>query len=81
MPKGRNVPALAARDRGRFRLVPGEIGLLSRSNALGASFVPARGGPGPLVFELSFEARFPGGVAYAMGNYGAIERIVLYAGT
>ena len=80
MPKGRNVPALAARDR-RSASCRARSGLLSRSNALGASFVPARGGPGPLVFELSFEARFPGGVAYAMGNYGAIQRIVLYAGT
>jgi hypothetical protein len=46
-------------------------------NALGY-FVPAHGGPSPVVYELSFEARFEGGVAWIMGNGGRNERFAIY---
>jgi hypothetical protein len=37
------------------------------------------GGPGKVVYDRAFEARFPGGVAYAMSSKGVVERLALYA--
>ena len=36
------------------------------------------GGPGTVVFDTSYEIRFPGGLAYVMGNADTIERLVIY---
>ena len=38
-------------------------------------------GPGTAVYKHAFEVRYPGGVAYAMGNDGTVSRLVLYAET
>jgi hypothetical protein len=78
-PRTKNAPTLQARDLGEFRLVPGEVKLGSAIVGLDERFTPAVGGPGTVVFKVSYELRFPGGVAYAMGNDGTIERLVLYA--
>ncbi len=32
-----------------------------------------------MVYAEAFEVRFPGGVAYVMGNGGRVERLGLYA--
>lgn len=78
-PKTKNAPTLAPRDLGEFRLIPGEVKLGGAFVSLDERFTPAIGGPATVVFKLSYELRFPGGVAYAMGNAGTIERLVLYA--
>ncbi len=78
-PKTKNAPELAARELGEFRLIPGEIAVGSAIVSLDERFVPAVGGPGTHVYAHAFEVRFPGGVAYAMGNDGIVNRLVLYA--
>ncbi len=79
LPRADRAPALEPRNLGRFRLVPGEIGIGGQMASLPASFgrIPKPEGLGP--FEDIFEARFPGGSVYVMGNKGAIERIAIYA--
>ena len=76
VPRSARAPALAARSL-QFRLLPGEIALGMQTTSLPATFgrVPsaAQG-----VFDETFELRFPGGVAYAMGCKGSIERIALF---
>ncbi|GAC1574819.1 MAG: hypothetical protein NVS3B7_06920 [Candidatus Elarobacter sp.] len=81
MPKTDGAPGLAARDYGAFRLSPGDVALGSRLIALDPCYVPAVGGPAPVIYAESHEARFPGGVAYVMGNGGIVERLGLYAAT
>lgn len=76
--KQKTVPALAPRNLGSFRLVPGEVALGSAFSALATDFVPAIGGPGGQIYETAYEARYPGGVAYVMGNRGKVERLLLY---
>ena len=76
--KGKTVPALAPRNLGTFRIVPGEVELGYPFAKLSDDFVPAVGGPGGNVYMIIYEARYPGGVAYVMGNEGRVERIVLY---
>jgi hypothetical protein len=76
--KGKTTPALAPRNLGSFRIVPGEIELGYAFAKLPDDYVPAIGGPGAQVYMVTYEARYPGGVAYLMGNDGKIERIVLY---
>jgi hypothetical protein len=78
-PKTKNAPTLAPRDLGEFRLVPGEVKLGTAIVGLDERFTMAVGGPGSVMYKLSYELRFPRGVAYAMGNDGTIERMVLYA--
>lgn len=78
-PRTKNAPQLVARDLGEFRLVPGEVKLGGAIVGLDERFTVAIGGPAALVYKRSYELRFPGGVAYAMGNAGKIERLVLYA--
>jgi hypothetical protein len=78
-PKTKGAPTLQARDLGEFRLVPGEVKLGGAIVGLDERFTPAVGGPATVVFNISYELRFPGGVAYVMGNGGTIERLVLYA--
>ncbi len=81
LPKADRAPNLAARDYGAFRLSPGDVTLGASTAALDERYVTAVGGPAPVVYAEAFEARFPGGVAYVMGNAGRIERLGLYAAT
>jgi hypothetical protein len=80
VPRSDRTPSLAPRDLGGFRLEPGGIAIGMQADAITETFTPAVGGPGPVVYERAFEARFPGGVAYAMARKGTIERLALYAG-
>lgn len=79
VPKTDRAPQLEPRRLGVFRFVPGEIRIGMPTTAIPQSFVPAVGGPGPVVYGAAFEARFKGGVAYAMANNGIVERLALYA--
>lgn len=79
VPKADRAPGLAARDYGAFRLSPGDVALGAATASLDERYVTAVGGPAPVVYAQAFEARFPGGVAYVMGNNGRIERLGLYA--
>ena len=79
LPKTERAPSLAARDYGAFRLSPGEVALGAATSALDERYVDAVGGPAPVVYAEAYEARFPGGVAYVMGNGGRVERLGLYA--
>ncbi len=81
LPKADRAPNLAARDYGAFRLSPGDVALGATSASLDERYVTAVGGPAPVVYAEAYEARFPGGVAYVMGNAGRIERLGLYAAT
>lgn len=81
VPKLGGAPSLAARDYGAFRLTPGDVALGASTAALDERYVAAVGGPAPVVYAEAFEVRFPGGVAYVMGNGGRVERLGLYAAT
>jgi hypothetical protein len=81
LPKVDRAPGLAARDYGPFRLSPGDVALGASTAALDARYTIAVGGPAPIVYAEAYEARFPGGVAYVMGNDGRTERLGLYAAT
>jgi hypothetical protein len=81
LPKLDRVPSLAARDYGVFRLTPGEVALGAATATLDERYVTAVGGPAPVVYAEAYEVRFPGGVAYVMGNGGRVERLGLYAAT
>jgi hypothetical protein len=81
VPKTDRAPSLAARDYGPFRLSPGDVALGAPTSALDERYVEAVGGPAPVVYAEAYEARFPGGVAYVMGNDGRVERLGLYAGS
>ena len=81
LPKADRAPGLAARDYGTFRLTPGDVALGAATATLDARYTVASGGPAPVVYAEAYEARFPGGVAYVMGNGGRIERLGLYAAT
>ncbi|MBV8299246.1 MAG: hypothetical protein JO083_06870 [Candidatus Eremiobacteraeota bacterium] len=81
LPKADRAPSLAARDYGPFRFSPGDVALGAATGALDERYAPAVGGPAPVVYAEAYEARFPGGVAYVMGNDGRVERLGLYAAT
>jgi len=81
VPKADRAPGLAARDYGALRLSPGDVALGAATGSLDTRYVVAVGGPAPIVYAEAYEARFPGGVAYVMGNAGRIERLGLYAAT
>jgi hypothetical protein len=81
VPQSDRAPSLAPRDLGGFRLEPGGIAIGMHADAVTETFTPAVGGPGPVVYDRAFEARFPGGVAYAMSRKGTIERLALYTAT
>jgi hypothetical protein len=81
VPRSDRAPSLSPRDLGGFRLEPGGVAIGMRSDSITTSFTTAVGGPGAVVYDSSFEARFPGGVAYAMARNGTIERLALYADT
>ena len=77
-PKADRAPKLEPVDL-RFRFVPGELALgqamsvlpehFGRFSALAEAFG---------AYSDMMEARFPGGVAYVMGNDGRVERLALY---
>jgi hypothetical protein len=77
VPKVDRAPKLQPQNA-HFRLVPGEIECGTAMTSLPAHFgrmrISAQFGP----YAEMFEARFPGGAAYAMGNDGTIERLALY---
>jgi len=78
LPKVDRAPKLQPQDA-HFRLVPGEIEVGMPLTTLPEHFGRMAGMPtaiGP--YEEMFEARFPGGAAYAIGNEGIIERLALY---
>lgn len=78
VPKVDRAPKLQP-QKAHFRLVPGEIECGSPLTVLPEHFGRMTGIPPELgAYEEMFEARFPGGAAYAMGNGGAIERLALY---
>ena len=79
VPQTESAPNLAPREMGEFRLVPGEVKVGNAVISLDTRFVDAIGGPGTAVYAHAYEVRYPGGVAYAMGNAGTITRLVLYA--
>ena len=79
VPRGNLTPQLAPRDFGGFRLEPGSVTLGTHADAVSPVFTPASGGPGTVVYDRAFEARFDGGVAYAMARKGVIERLALYS--
>lgn len=79
VPKTDRTPNLEPRRLGAFRFTPGDIHVGMPVTSVPVSFVSAVGGPGPVVYDSAFEARFEGGVAYAMGKGGVLERLALYA--
>jgi hypothetical protein len=78
VPKLDRAPNLAPRDM-LYRFVPSEITCGMNVTALPEHF----GRISALAEKMGayndmFEARFPGGAAYAMGNDGTIERLAIY---
>jgi hypothetical protein len=78
LPKTAGAPALAPRDLGDFRLIPGEVALGMGLASLDARYITAVSGPSPIIYAQAYEIRFPGGIGYVMGNAGRAERLVLY---
>lgn len=79
VPRGANAPNLEPRDLGGFTLEPGGARIGMQIDDVPQPFAPAIGGPGKVVYDSAFEARFPGGVAYAMAAAGIVERLTIYA--
>ena len=79
VPKTDRTPNLEPRRLGAFRFTPGDVRIGMPVTSVPPAFVSAIGGPGPVVYDTAFEARFDGGVAYIMGKQGTIERLALYA--
>jgi hypothetical protein len=79
VPRGANAPNLEPRNLGGFTLEPGSVRIGMQADAVAPPFTSAVGGPGNVVYDRAFEARFPGGVAYAMAGKGVIERLTIYA--
>jgi hypothetical protein len=77
MPRSDRAPNLATRAS-NFRLIPGELALGMSPTALSSAFVRVPTAPG--AYDETYEARFPGGVGYAMTREGKLERFALYAG-
>ncbi len=72
------VPELSPRSFGAFRLVPGQIEIASDLLQLDKRFVAVASGPDARTYSHAFEVRFPGGIAFAQGTGGAVQRLVLY---
>lgn len=78
LPKVDRAPKLEPQDA-HFRLVPGEIQVGTPITSLPEHFGRMAGIPAELgAYAEMFEARYPGGAAYAMGNDGLIERLAIY---
>lgn len=78
LPKVDRAPALEPRDLGGVRLVPGEIAIGTALTSLPENFARIEKPQGLGPYEDIFQAQFPGGSAYAMGNSGTIERLAIY---
>lgn len=79
VPRGPNAPNLHPHHLGGFGLEPGGVRIGMHVAAVPPPFAPAVGGPGKVVYDRAFEARFRGGVAYAMAVKGIVERLTIYA--
>lgn len=79
VPRSERAPTLEPRDFGGFRLEPGGVSIGTNASSMPQTFTEAVGGPARVVYDRAFEARFPGGVSYAMARRGTIERLTLYA--
>lgn len=77
--KPSSVPELRPRDFGSFRLVPGQIEIGSDLVRLDQRFTAVASGPDARTYSHAFEVRYPGGVAFAQGTGGTVQRLVLYA--
>ena len=78
VPKVDRAPNLTKRDL-HFRLVPGEISVGMPFTGLPEHFGRIAALPSSIgAYADMFEARFPGGAAYVMGNEGVIERLAVY---
>ena len=78
LPKVDRAPKLEPQPL-HFRIVPGEIEIGTMVTSLPEHFGKMHGMPTSLgPYAEMYEARFPGGAAYAMGNDGVIERLALY---
>jgi hypothetical protein len=78
LPKVDRAPKLEPQDV-HFRLVPGEIEVGMLVTSLPEHFGRMAGMPTDFgAYAEIFEARYPGGAAYAMGNDGIIERLAIY---
>lgn len=78
VPKVDRAPNLTKRDI-HFRLVPGEVSVGMPITGLPEHYGRIAGMPSGIgAYADMFEARFPGGAAYAMGNEGVIERLAVY---
>ena len=78
VPKVDRAPNLAPRDL-LFRFVPSEITCGMTTTALPEHFGRISALAEKMgAYNEMFEARFPGGAAYAMGNDGTIERLAIY---
>lgn len=78
-PRAAQAPNLEPRNLGGFTLEPGGVRIGMQAAQVRPPFRTAVGGPANVVYDSAFEARFPGGVAYAMGRKGRIARLTLYA--
>lgn len=78
LPKAKAAPALEPRNLGRVRLIPGEIAIGTQIGSLPESFARISKPEGLGPYEAILEARFPGGVVYAMGTGNVIERLAIY---
>ena len=77
-PKAERAPNLQPVDL-HFRFSPGEIALGSQLAALPEHFGRFSSEAEEMgAYDGMFAARFPGGVAHAMGNAGIVERLALY---
>jgi len=78
VPKVDRAPKLTPRNV-HFRFVPSELEPGAQFGALPDYFGRITALPAGLgAYGDMFEARFPGGAAYAMGNNGVIERLAIY---
>lgn len=77
-PKVGRAPNLQPVDLS-FRFSPGELALGSNFTGLPAYFGRFSSAAEAMgAYATMFEARFPGGAAYAMGNNGIVERLAIY---
>jgi len=74
-----SVPELRPRDFGAFRLVPGQITIGLELLRLDERFTAVASGPDARTYSHAFEVRYPGGIAFAQGTGGTVQRLVLFA--
>jgi hypothetical protein len=81
--KTENLPRDTPPANGMFKLMPGNIGIMSPVSSIPKDrFISAggkEGGVRSIVYQHAYQARWPHGVAIISGNLGRVERIALYA--